>query len=160
MRYSLALQKQKGNEVLINTLDLDIAKGFFSTDIEQIDAFTLNFTKEEIIASIERANIADGYLEGELIIQSLENKKDIKVAMTKDFVKDFEIGNYLYMIKDNKNLLSNFANKYMSIVNDENLKNRMKDALKNNIEEMYKLFEELPYINKREFIVYLINSID
>ena len=100
MRYSLALQKQKGNEVLINTLDLDIAKGFFSTSIEQIDAFTLNFTKEEIISAIERANIADGYLDGELIVQSLDNKKDIKVAMTKDFVKDFEIGNYLYIIKD------------------------------------------------------------
>ncbi len=161
LKYFLALQLIKGQEVLIDISVLDIAHLFNPRNLEEIDAFTLNFTKEEIINSIDRANIADGYLNGNLCIVLVRNKKviDTKEVLTKDFVNNFELGQYLYSIINNKNLLSNFANKYNSYNIDIENKQLMITACKQrDIEQIYILFNKLDYINKREFLIYIINN--
>ena len=159
IKFFLTLELIKGNDVFIDISLLDIAKGYFPKTLEEIDAFTMHFTTKEIKDAIDRANIADGYLDGMLCITCLKNKKhETKKALTKDFINDFDIIKYLESIKDNKNLISNFVNKYMSYVANDK-KEKMKEAMKNNdLNKMYNLFNELPYLKKRDFLVYLINQ--
>ena len=162
-KFCLALQLIKGQEVLIDISVLDIARLFNPRNLEEIDAFTLNFTKEEIINSIDRANIADGYLNGHLCVALVRGKKviDIKEALTKDFVNNFNLAQYLTSIINNKNLLSNFANKYNSYnVGVEDKKLMINACKETNIDEIYRLFNNLNYFSKREFLIYLINNIN
>ena len=72
-KYFLTLRHQKGNEVKIDISLLEVAKGFYPRTLEEIDNFTLNFTKKELLQEIEKANIAGDFIDGLLCITDNHN---------------------------------------------------------------------------------------
>ena len=93
-RHFLALLRRPGDYIFIDTSKLDTC-GNYLIFLPDIDAFTMKFTKEEIISSIRRANIADEtYLNGELVIQDNQKHNPIRV-IDKEFYNDFNIVEYL-----------------------------------------------------------------
>lgn len=161
-QYFLTLQLQKGKKVYIDIASLTIAQNFKPISLEDIDAFTISFTKEEILKAIAEANIADGYLEGNLCIICLEDKKEhVLPVLTKDIGGNFKIEQYLSNNINNKNLMNDFRNKFNNVVLDELSKQQLKAAFKElNLTRIYELFYQLPYINRRELIFYLINNLE
>ena len=161
-RYFLALTLQKGRENLINIADLEISMHYAPQSLEEIDAFTMHYTKDEIMGAIEVSNIAPGFLDGTLCVLDKEEHKTHQLpALTKDYLGDFDLTTYLISILPNKNLMSNYLNKYMSLTTDDALKNATKEAIKNqDVAEIVRLFNELDYLGKRELIVYLITNME
>ena len=157
-RHFLALLRRPGDYIFIDTSKLDIC-GNYLIFLPDIDAFTMKFTKEEIISSIRRANIADEtYLNGELVIQDNQKHNPIRV-LDKEFYNDFNIVDYLNSKLNDKNQLNNIINKFSSITKDERTNKDFKEFLRNgNIDIALNILFDLPYLMQRKFIVYLIEE--
>ena len=98
--------------------------------LQDIDAFTMGFSKEEIISSIRRANIADeSYLNGKLVIQDNQKHNPLTV-IDKEFYDNFNIFEYLKSKVNDKNKLNTIINKFNAIVKDERINKDFKDYLK------------------------------
>ena len=121
--------------------------------------FPWGTTKEEIIASIKRANIADDtYLNGVLVIQDNQKHNPLPV-IDKDFYGDFNVYSYLKEKLDDKNKISNIINKFSAIIKDERISKDFKEYLKSgNIEIALNILFDLPYLNIRKFIIYLVEE--
>ena len=156
-KYFLTLRLQKGNEVKIDISLLEIAKGYFPKTLEEIDNFTLNFTQEELIKEIDKANIADNYLEGLLCIT--DNAKHILPVLTKDYVQNFNIYNYLMANISNKTLMNNLINKYQNYGSEADTQNFKKMLKVQNVDESYKLINKLAYFKRRKLLCYLIENV-
>ncbi len=165
INFYLVLEKRLGDYNLVNINELDICNSEVdvSNDIGSIDLFTSNYNEEEIKASIERSNVVENsYLGGNLKLVS-DVKHNLKV-LTKDvFVRilDFQ-SNTEEMDQDFKNKLYGIYKRVIEQVFKEDdvikrLLERFKECLKsNNKEYLFKIIEELPYVNSRKiyFTIY------
>lgn len=157
-RHFLALLRRPGDYVFIDTSKLDIC-GKYLMFLQDIDAFTMGFSKEEIISSIRRANIADeSYLNGKLVIQDNQKHNPLTV-IDKEFYDSFNIFEYLKSKVNDKNKLNTIINKFNAIVKDERINKDFKDYLKSgNIDIALNVLFNLPYLTIRKFMVYLLDE--
>ena len=88
-KYYLAVESKPKNYFPINLFDLNISHGFSSTNLEELDSFTLKFSKQEIMNSIKEANLLDVHEQMPLVIIYYENKYTRKIeVLTKDYNYD------------------------------------------------------------------------
>lgn len=156
-RHFLALLRRPGDYVFIDTSKLDIC-GKYLMFLQDIDAFTMGFSKEEIISSIRRANIADeSYLNGKLVIQ--DNQKHNPIAVIdKDLYDNFQIDEFLRSKENDKNGINNIINKFGAIVKDKEISSNFKTMLRmGNINGACQVLFSLPYLEQRKFILYLLD---
>ncbi len=158
-RHFLSLMSRPGDYTFIDISKLDIGLGFSPRDLRDIDAFTMHFTKEEIIASIKRANIAsNAYLNGSLVVADNQKHKPI-IVIDRDFYNNFEIDAYLKEKITNKEELNTLINKFRSISKNEEMTKLFSMALKNqDIITAMELIFNIPYLQSRKYIVYLIEQ--
>lgn len=150
-KYYLAVEVRPNNYFPINLLDLKIANNFTTTNLEELDAFTLKFTKEEILKAIKDANLLDINKDMPLWIIYYENKYTRKIdVLTKDKVYDMwgllseKYGNKIFM-----NKVVNFINHKV----DDNIVNMVK--ISKSKEEYLNSIGSLPYLIQRKLYLYL-----
>lgn len=156
-KHFLALMVRPGDYVLIDISKLDIARGYEPNELIELDTFTMSFSKEEIIASIKRANIADQrYLNGNLVVQDNQKHKPIAV-IDRDFYDNFRIDLFLKEHMEDKNFMNMIINKFSAIVKDDKITQSFKKTLGiNDLIDACNVLFNLPYLVQRKFIVYLI----
>lgn len=144
-----------GDYALIDISKLDIG-GNYKT-LNEIDTFTMKYTKEEIIDAIKRSNlVSEEYIHGSLVIADNQKHNPLKV-IDKEFYNNFRIDEVLIKCINNKELLNNILNKFLSISKDNIIYNEFKNSLLNkNLEEAIDILFNLPYFNLRKYIIYLI----
>ncbi len=156
INYFLALEKMPGNYMIIDINRLDICQIPVNYDISQIDAFTKNFTEEEIKESVERSNmmVSPDYLSGTLKIVS--NKKHNLEVFTKDKAQSIV---EMQLLNDlEHDLKHKLYDAYKNVVDklfkssdfSKILLEELKKALdENNKAKIFKIIEELPYDKAR-----------
>lgn len=157
-KHFLALMDRPGDYVFIDIPKLDIALGYEPNSLEELDSFTMSFTKDEILESIKRANIADArYLNGTLVIQDNQKHNPIEV-IDRDYYGDFRIDLFLKEKMPNKNANNMIVNKFNALVNGNELVNNFKLAMRlNNLSEALNILFSLPYLIQRKFMIYVID---
>lgn len=154
-KYYLAVEVKPKSYFPINLLDLSIANHFATTSLEEIDAFTLKFTKKEIMDSIKEANLLEVNDDMSLVVIYYENKYTRKIdALTKDYNYDmWGLLKEKYSDKVFRNKIVNFLNKK---IQDEDLK-----KIKNSevLEDFLKCIGYLPYIIQRKLYLYLYEQL-
>lgn len=157
--YFLTLRIQKGQETRIDLSQMRVSQGFNPISLEDLDAFTLNFTKDELLKEIDNDNLAGEYINGTLCITDNQNHRPLPV-LTKDYVGDFNIFNYITVNIHNKNLMSNLNNKYQNLMMNDIVKEKFKNAIhEENIDGIFEGIRELEYIHQRELVCYIIDSL-
>lgn len=157
--YFLTLRIQKGQEVKIDLSQMSIMNGYVPTTLEDIDNVTLNFTKDELLKEIDKENLAGVYINGSLCITDSANHRPLPV-LTKDYVNDFNIFNYVSVNINNKNLMSNLNNKCQNLIATEEEKEKFKNAIHEaNINAIFEGIKALSYEAKRELVCYVIDNI-
>ena len=150
-QYYLAVEVKPKNYFPINLLDLKIANRFTTTDLEKLDAFTLQFSKKEIFDAIREANLFDVTDSMPLVVIYYEKKNTRKMdALTKDNYYDmWQLLNANYTDKVFVNKVVNFLNKKI----DAQLFNRIKISQSKN--EFLSGIGSLPYVIQRRLYLYL-----
>ena len=150
-KYYLAIETKPKNYFPINLLDLNISKNFNTFKLEELDRFTLNYTKEEIIKSIKEANLLEVneympliviYYEKNVIRKAEALTKDINFNLWEDIKKNYKDKNYL-------NKIYNFLNNKI----DSNMLKILKSS--NNLQDFLTIISNLPYITQRKLYFYL-----
>ena len=59
-KHFLALMARPGDYAFIDISRLDISENYHPNNLMELDGFTMYFSSEEIISSINRANLVDG----------------------------------------------------------------------------------------------------
>ena len=156
-KHFLSLMARIGDYTFIDISELDIANGYNPYSLADIDSFTMHFSKEEIIASIKRANlISDKYLNGTLVIADNQKHNPVEV-IDKEFYNTFRIDLYLMEIMHNKVKSNNIINKFGSICKDKIICDSFTLAIKNeNLDLAIDILFNLPYLSMRKFMIYLI----
>ena len=150
-KYYLAVEVKPKNYFPINLLDLKISNHFTTSSLEELDAFTLKFTKKEIIDSIKEANLLEINDTMPLVIIYYENKNTRKIdALTKDNNYDmWGLLNEKALDKVFVNKVVNFLNKKIDQSSLEKIKNsQTREEFLNNI-------GYLPYLIQRKLYLYL-----
>ncbi len=160
-KHFLALMARPGDYIFIDIARLDLAGGYSPRTLADIDAFTMHFNVEEIKSSIKRANMAsDKYLEGLLVIQDNQKHNPLNV-IDKNYYKGFQIDAYLKEKCNDKELINTIINKFRSICEIPEVSINFTKAIRfKNIELALDILFDLPYINIRKFIVFLIELRD
>lgn len=150
-KYYLAVEVRPKNYFPINLLDLKISRGFTSTNLEELDAFTLKFTKSEIMNAVKEANLLDVNDDMPLVVIYYENKYTRKIeALTKDYNYDmWKLLNDKYGDKVFLNKIINFLNHKVDEKIIEELKS-VQDKIK-----FLKILGTLPYFVQRKLYFYL-----
>ena len=162
INYYLVLEKRLGDYNIIDINRLDIVTKEISNDILSIDFFTCEFTKEEIMESIIRSNMArPEYLDGRLRIISDARHKHNLTVLTKDVHQDI-----MNFQTDDEEINQDFKNKlfgaYKKIVESsftdpdfiKRMLERFKVALKTGTKkDIFKLIGELPYQKSRNIYI-------
>lgn len=150
-KYYLAVEVRPKNYFPINLLDLKISGGFTSTNLEELDAFTLKFTKKQIMNAVKEANLLDVNENMPLVVIYYENKYTRKIeAFTKDYNYDMwkllndEYGNKVFL-----NKIINFLNHKV----DKEIVDKLKNVQDKN--EFLKILGTLPYFVQRKLYFYL-----
>ena len=150
-KYYLAVEVRPKNYFPINLLDLKISGGFTSTNLEELDAFTLKFTKSEIMKAVKEANLLDVNDDMPLVVIYYENKYTRKIeALTKDYNYD------MWKLLNDKHGDKVFLNKIINFLNhkvDEKIIEELKsvhDKIK-----FLKILGTLPYFVQRKLYFYL-----
>lgn len=156
-RHFLALMYRPGDYAFIDISKLDIARGYNPILLQDIDSFTMHYTKNEIMAAIISANIASAkYLSGTLVISDNQKHNPIMV-IDKDFYDNFQIDKYILSKKNDKNTINTIINKFKAINKDEDINQKFSESLKNgNIIEILDILFNLPYLDLRKMMIYLI----
>lgn len=156
-KHFLSLMAKVGDYIFIDISKLDISNGYYPSDLADIDSFTINFSKEEIVDSIRRSNLcSEKYLNGKLVIADNQKHNPLEVV-DKVFYNNFKIQIYLSEIIKNKIIANNVVNKFASIAKDNKLALSFKDAIKyENINEAVDIIFSLPYLASRKLVVYLL----
>ena len=150
-KYYLAVETKPKNYFPINLLDLNISHNFTTTKLEELDAFTLKFTKNEIMDSIKESNLLDInvtmpliiiYNEKNVVRKALALTKDMKFDMWENIKKNYKDKNYI-------NKLYNFLNNKT----DNNISSEIKNT--NDINTLFNLISSLPYPVQRKLYFYL-----
>ena len=150
-KYYLAVEVRPKNYFPINLLDLKISGGFTSTNLEELDAFTLKFTKSEIMKAVKEANLLDVNDDMPLVVIYYENKYTRKIeALTKDYNYDmWKLLNDKYGDKVFLNKIINFLNHKVDEKIIEELKS-VQDKI-----NFLKILGTLPYFVQRKLYFYL-----
>ncbi len=150
-KYYLAVEVRPKNYFPINLLDLKISGGFTSTNLEELDAFTLKFTKSEIMKAVKEANLLDVNDDMPLVVIYYENKYTRKIeSLTKDYNYDmWKLLNDKYGDKVFLNKIINFLNHKVDEKIIEELKS-VQDKIK-----FLKILGTLPYFVQRKLYFYL-----
>lgn len=150
-KYYLAVEVRPKNYFPINLLDLKISGGFTSTNLEELDAFTLKFTKSEIMNAVKEANLLDVNDDMPLVVIYYENKYTRKIeALTKDYNYDmWKLLNDKYGDKVFLNKIINFLNHKVDEKIIEELKS-VQDKIK-----FLKILGTQPYFVQRKLYFYL-----
>ena len=156
-KHFLALMDRPGDCVLIDVSKLDIANGYNPNTLAELDAFTMYFSKPELLDAIKRANMANQrYLNGTMVIQDNQKHNPIEV-IDRDFYDNFRIDLFLKDKMFDKNASNMIINKFSAIVKDATLTENFKKAMRmNDLDEACNILFELPYLIQRKLIVYLI----
>lgn len=156
-KHFLSLMARIGDYIFIDISKLDIANSYKPSTLSDIDSFTMYFTKEELLNSIRRANLAnEKYLNGSLVIEDNQKHNPIPV-IDKEFYNNFRIDLFLSKQQENKESLNNVLNKFRAICKDKVVEDSFILAMKNNNMDLaVDILFNLPYLTLRKFIVYLI----
>ena len=157
-KHFLALMARPGDYAFIDISRLDISENYHPNNLMELDGFTMYFSSEEIISSINRANLVDGkYLNGKLVIQ--DNQKHNPIAVIdKDLYDNFQIDEFLRSKENDKNGINNIINKFGAIVKDKEISSNFKTMLRmGNINGACQVLFGLPYLEQRKFILYLLD---
>lgn len=153
-KYYLAIETMPRSYFPINLSDLKIADNFTTTKLEELDNFTLKFTKDEIIAAVKMANLLEIKNNMPLIIIYHEKNVVRKMeVLTKDI--SFDMWEYLKETLDNKtiqNKIHNFLQNKISKETLDNLKN-IKDY-----KELINIISNMPYEVERKLYFYLYEN--
>ncbi|MCM1053578.1 MAG: hypothetical protein NC483_06370 [Ruminococcus sp.] len=150
-KYYLAVETKPNSYFPINLGDLSITNGFASHKLEEIDKFTLNFTKNEIIKAIKDGNILDVLENMNLVIIYNEKEKTRKVpVLTKDI--NFDMWKFLKDNYNDKLILNKIHNFLQNKIGEDKFKN-----LKNtdNCNDFVSIINTLPYDIERKLYFYL-----
>ena len=150
-KYYLAVEVKPKNYFPINLLDLKIAKNFMTTDLEKLDAFTLQFTKKEIMDAIKEANLLDIHDDMPLVVIYYENKNTRKIdVLTKD--NNYDMWSLLKTNYHDKVFLNKVINFLHKKIEDEDL-----SIIKNSrdVGEFLKGIGSLSYLMQRRLYLYL-----
>ncbi len=150
-KYYLAVEVKPKNYFPINLLDLKIANHFTTTSLEELDSFTLKFTKKEIMDSIKEANLLDVKEDMPLVVIYYENKNTRKIeAFTKDYYYNmWDLLKNKYTDKVFMNKVINFLNKKIT---EEEL-NKIKNS--HTLTDFLNSIGYLPYLVQRKLYFYL-----
>ena len=150
-KYYLAVEVKPKNYFPINLLDLKIANHFTTTSLEELDSFTLKFTKKEIMDSIKEANLLDVKEDMPLVVIYYENKNTRKIeAFTKDYYYNmWDLLKNKYTDKVFMNKVINFLNKKIT---EEEL-NKIKNS--HTLTDFLNSIGYLPYFVQRKLYFYL-----
>ena len=150
-KYYLAVEVKPKNYFPINLLDLKIANHFTTTSLEELDSFTLKFTKKEIMDSIKEANLLDVKEDMPLNVIYYENKNTRKIeAFTKDYYYNmWDLLKNKYTDKVFMNKVINFLNKKIT---EEEL-NKIKNS--HTLTDFLNSIGYLPYLVQRKLYFYL-----
>ena len=154
-KHFIALMKRPGDYSFIPITKLDLADRYSYDGLVDIDAWTMKYSREEIINSIKRANIvSDGYLNGTLVIQDNQKHNPLPI-IDKDFYDNFRIDEFLNNSLNDKNKINTIINKYNSLSNDDN--RLFSEALKKgNVNMAIDIIFVMPYLEMRKLMIYLI----
>lgn len=160
-KHFLALMDRPGDYCLIDISKLDIANGYQPNTLLELDTFTMHFGATEIIESIKRANIADlRYISGTLVVQDNQKHNPIPV-IDRDFYDNFCIDLFLKEHSEDKNVMNMIINKFGSFIKDDATIQNFKEAMRNNnIAAACDVLFNVPYLNMRKFVVYLLELRD
>lgn len=150
-KYYLAVEVKPKNYFPINLLDLKMANHFTTTSLEELDSFTLKFTKKEIMDSIKEANLLDVREDMSLVVIYYENKNTRKIeAFTKDYYYNmWDLLKNKYTDKVFMNKVINFLNKKIT---EEEL-NKIKNS--HTLTDFLNSIGYLPYLVQRKLYFYL-----
>lgn len=150
-KYYLAVEVKPKNYFPINLLDLKISNHFTTTNLEELDAFTLKFSKKEIIDAIKEANLLEINDSMPLVVIYYENKNTRKIdALVKD--NNYDMWSLLkekYRDKVFVNKVVNFLNKRV----DSSVLEKIKGSKNEN--EFLNNIGYLPYLVQRRLYLYL-----
>lgn len=150
-KYYLAIELRPKNYFPINLLDLNIARGFTTTNLEQLDHFTQKFTKKEIMEAVREANLLDIYDDMPLVVIYYENKYTRKIdVLTKDNYYDmWQLLREKYGDKIFLNRIVNFLNHKIDLSFLEQIKKS------DNVQDFLSLIGNLSYSVQRKLYLYL-----
>lgn len=148
--YMLILERLPGDFIPI---DLTLVNEIFDNDIKSIDHFTSFLSKDKLIKLIKDLNIVTSeYLDGNFYI--IDSKKRKYPAIFKETFSNFSLTEFLYVNKDNKNIINTIYNIY------PNNKSELKDAIGNgDLIKIISLIKTLPYIEGRKLRLYIVNNL-
>lgn len=150
-KYYLAVEVKPRNYFPLNLNDLKIANHITISSLEELDAFTLKFTKEEIITSIKEANLLEVDNSMPLVVIYYENKNTRKIeALTKD-------NNYdMWLLLKTKFSDKAFLNKVVNFLRSK-IDIKKLEAIKGSSDATVFLqnISTLPYLVQRKLYLYL-----
>ncbi|MBE6154948.1 MAG: hypothetical protein E7163_05230 [Firmicutes bacterium] len=150
-KYYLAIETKPKNYFPINLLDLKIANKYNTFSLEELDKFTLKFTKQEIINSIKEANLLDVTNNMPLVVIYYEKDMVRKIdALTKDI--NFDMWQNIKDNFDNKNYLNKIYNFLNNKISSEEL---LEIKACNDLKEFFNKISYLPYLVQRKLYLYL-----
>lgn len=150
-KYYLAIEEKPNNYFPIDLRNLKIFHNRMTTSLEEIDALTLNFTKQEILEAIKEANLLDVRKTMPLVVIYYENKYTRKIeALTKEKKYD------MWKLLDEKYQDKVFVNKIVNFLNhkiDDTKLEKLK--VSRDKEEFLQVLGNLPYFMQRKLYLYL-----
>ena len=149
-KYYLAIETKPNNYFPINLLDLNIASKNIDK-LEELDAFTSKYSKEELINLIKEANLLEITDNMEVIV--IYNEKNVirkSPVLTKENV--YNMWSYLKVNYEDKNFVNKIYNFLKNKIDSESL-NKIKNT--NNQDSFLKSISSLPYLVQRKLYFYL-----
>lgn len=158
-KYFLALQKRPGDFKFIDISKLNISLGFTPTSLAEIDAFTINYSIEDILKSIKIANIVEEeYQKGTLVIQDNQKHNPLKV-IDRTYLDDFSIDRFFIENINDKEMMNRIVCKLSSILKEERkIPENLKKAIRyKNIDAILAIIFSISYPLERKLMLYLID---
>lgn len=150
-KYYLAVETKPNNYFPVELLNLSIAKGFTTQKLDELDNFTLKFTKKEIKEAIKEANLLEITDDMDLVIIYNEKKRMRKTQiLTKDL--DFDMWAYIKVQYNDKNFRNKIYNFLANKISKEELE-RLKGH--DTWEEFVRIILAMPYVIQRKLYFYL-----
>ncbi len=153
-KYYLAVEIKPKNYFPINLLDLNTKCNIATNKLEELDKFTLQYTKEEIMKLIKDSNIVEIKEDTPLIIIYYEKNDVRKIPiLTKDL--KFDIWDYLKDNYQNKLILNKIDN-FLKTKIEEEVFNQIK--MSKSVDEYLINISHIPYEEIRKLYFYLYEN--
>lgn len=153
-KFYLAIETKPNNYFPINIGDVKLFQNKITTNLEELDALTLKFTKKEIMNAIKEANLLEIEEDMPLIVLYYEKGHARKIkALTKDI--SFDMWASIKENYANKNYQNKIINYLNNKVSPEELE-KIKEST--NLEEFLKSISSIPYFMERKLYFYLYEN--